>query len=162
VFLIMFKTGHALPLRQRRTWCPRMSRGGHAECPHKMGHSWTWHRPVHWLDSARNRTRTGTFRVREQSVSAFSPRQQSCPRTIHVHAQATASIVRERAAAADVNCPQTVHSHELSTSVNWLRTQSVRRHGLARNYPCRCIAVSILPPINFPVHVRIIPAHVLI
>ena len=158
----MFKTGHALPLRERRTWCPRMSRDGHAAFPRNIGRSWTWHRPVHGLDSAGNRTRTGTFRVREQSVSAFSPRQQSWSRTIHVHAQATASIVREHSAAADVNCPQTVHGHELSMSENWLRTQSVRRRGLARNYPRRCIVVSILSPINFPVHIRIIPAHVLI
>ena len=162
MFVIMFKTGHALPLRERRTWCPRMSRGGHAAFPRNMGRSWTWHWPVKGLDSAGNRTRTGTFRVREQSVSALSPRQQPCPRTIHVHAQAAASIVRQHSATADVNCPQTVHSHELSTSENWLRMQSVRRRGLARNYPQRCIVVSILPPINFPVHIRIIPAHVLI
>lgn len=158
----MFKTGQALPLRERRTWCPRMSRGGHAAFPRNISRLWTRHRPVHGLDSAGNRTRTGTFRVREQSVTAFSPRQQSCPRTIHVRAQATASIVRDRATAMDVNCPQKVHSLEQSTSANWSRTQSVRDRGLARNCPRRCVAVSILPPINFPVHVRILPAHVLI
>jgi hypothetical protein len=158
----MFKTGHALPLRERRTWCPRMNRGWHAEFPRNISRSRTRHRPVHGLDPAGNRTRTGTFRVREQSVSAFSPRQPSCPRTIHVHAQATASIVRERAAAAAVNCPQTVRSREISASANWSRTQFVRDRGLAKNYPHRCVVVSSLPPINFPVHVRIIPAHVFI
>jgi hypothetical protein len=158
----MFKTGQALPLRERRTWCPRMSRGGHAVFPRRISHSWTRHRPVHGHDSAANRSRTGFVRVREQSVSAFSPRQRSRPRTIHVHAQATASFVRERAAATDVNCPQIVHSREQSTSANWSRTQFVRDRGLARNCPHRCIDVSILPSINFPVHVRIIPAHVLI
>jgi len=162
VFLIMFKTGQALPLRQRRTWCPRMSRGGHAAFPRNISRSWTRHRPVHGLDSAGNRTRTGTFRVREQSVTAFSPRTQPCPRTIHVHAQATASIVREHATSTDVNCPQTVRSHKLSTSANWSRTQSVRDRGLVKNYPHRCIIVSILPSISFPVYVQIIPAHVLI
>lgn len=162
MFVIMFKTGQALPLRERRTWCPRKSRGKRADYPRNISRSWTRHRPVRGLDSAGNRTRTGTFRVREQSVSAFSPRQQSCPRTIRVHAQATASIVREQAAAADMNCPQTVRSRELSTSANWSPTQSVRDRGLAKIYPRRCIAVSILPPINFPVHILIIPAHVLI
>ena len=162
MFVIMFKTGHALPLRERRTWCPRMSRGLHAEFPRNASHSWTWHRTVHGLDSAGNGARTGTFRVREQSVSAFSPHQQSCPRTIHVHGQATASIVRERAAATDVNCPQTVRSREHSTSANWSRTQFHRAPGLPKNYPHRRIAVSIFPSIDFPVHVRIIPAHVLI
>ena len=158
----MFNTGQALPLRERRTWCPRMSRGGHAEYPREINRSWTWHWPVHGLDSAWDRTRTGTFRVREQAAYAFSPQQQSWPRTIHVHAQATASIVREHAAATDVNCPQTVRSREQSTSANWSWTQTVRDCGLAKNYPHRCIVVSILRSIEFQVHVRIIPAHVLI
>ena len=158
----MFKTVQALPLRERRTWCPRMSRGGHAAFPRNISHSWTRHRPVHGLDSAANKTRTGTFPVREQSVSAFIPRQQSWPRTIHVHAQATALIVREHATAADANCPQSVRSREQSTSANWSRTQFVRDRGLAKNYPHCCIAVSDLPSISFPVHVQIIPAHVLI
>ena len=158
----MFNTGQALPLRDRRTWCPRISRGGHADYPRKINRSWTWHWPVQGLDLVGDRTRTGTFRVRKQSVSGFSPRQQSWPRTIHVHAQVTASIVREQATVADVNCPQTVRSREQSTSPNCPRTQFVRDRGLAKNYRHRCIAVSILPSINFQVHIRIIPAHVLI
>jgi len=162
VFLIMFNTGQALPLRERRTWCPRMCRGGHAACPRKINRSWTWHWPVHRLDSAGDRTRTGTYHVREQSVSAFSPRQQSWPRTIHVHAQAAASIVREQATATDVDCPQTVRSHDQFTSANWSRTRFVPDRGPAKNHLRRCIAMSILPPIHFPIHVQIIPAHVLI
>jgi hypothetical protein len=162
VFLIMFNTGQALPLRERRTWCPRISRGEHAERPRNINHSWTWHWPVHGLDSAGNWARTRTFRVREQSATAFSPRQQSRPRTIHVHPKATASIVREHATATDVNYPQTVRSREQSTSANWSWTQTVCDRGLAKNYPHRCIVVSILPSIRFQVHVRIIPAHVLI
>jgi hypothetical protein len=162
VFLIMFKTGHALPLRERRTWCPRMNRGGSANCPRNISRSWTWHRPVHGLDSAGNRTWPRTFRVHGQSVSAFSPRQQSRPRTIHVHAQATALIVREQATAVDADCPQTVRSHELSTSANWSRPQSVRERGLAKCCPPRRIAVSILSPIHFLIHIQIISLHVLI
>jgi hypothetical protein len=158
----LFGRVEALPLRERRTWCPRMGRGGHAEFPRNINRSWTWHWPVHGLDSAGNRTRTGTFHVREQSATAFSPRQESCPRTIHVHAPATASIVRERAAATVVNCPQTVRSRELSTSANSSWTQSVRDRGLVNIYPCRRIAVSISPPIHFPIHLRLIPAYVLI
>ena len=158
----MFNTGQALPLRERRTWCPRMGRGGRAEFPRKINRSWTWHWPVHGLDSAGDRTRTGTFHVREQSVSAFSPRQQSWPRTILVHAQATTSIVLKQATVTGVNCPQTVRSREQSTSPNWPRTRFDRDRGPAKNHPRRCIAVSILPPIHFPTRVQIIPAHVLI
>ena len=155
----MFKTRHALPLRKRRTWCPRISRGGRAEYPRKINRSWTWHWPVHGLDSGGDRTRTGTFRVREQSVSALSPRQQSWPRTIHVHAQATASIVREQATAMDVDCPETVRSRDQSASANWSRIQFVRDRGPAKNDPRRFIAVSISPPIHFSIRVQIIPAN---
>jgi hypothetical protein len=158
----MFKTGHALPLRKRRTWCPRISRGGHPEYPRKINRSRTWHWPVHGLDSAGDRTRTGTFRVREQAAYAFSPRQQSWPRTIHIHALATDSIVRHQATVADENCPQTVRSREQSTSPNWPRTRFVRDRGPAKNRLHRFIAVSILPSVNFPVRVRIIPGYDLI
>jgi hypothetical protein len=158
----MFRTRHALPLRKRRTWCPRMSRGKYTAFPRNISHLWTRHRPVHGFDSAGNRTRTRTFRVREQSASAFIPRQQSWPRTIHVHAQATDSIVRHQATVADENCPQTVRSREPSMSPNWSRTRFVRDRGPVKNYLHCCIAVSILPSISFPVNVRIIPAYVLI
>jgi hypothetical protein len=158
----MFNTGQALPLRERRTWCPRMSRGRHAEYPRKINRSRTWHWPVHWLHLTGDRMRTGTFHVRKQSVSAFRPRQQSCSRTIHVHAMATVSIVREQATATGVDCPQTVRSRDQSTSANWSRTRFVSDRGQAKNHPRRCIAVSILPPIHFPIRVQFIPAHVLI
>ena len=155
----MFKTGHALPLVDTRFLRPRSSRGESADCPREVCGSWPRTRQIRDLESDGDRTRTGILHVPEQSVSAFSPRQQSRPRTIHVRAQATALIVREQAAAMDADCPQTVRSRELSTSANWLRPQSVRERGLAKSCPRRCIAVSVLPPIHFPIHVRIIPSH---
>ena len=151
----MFNTGQALPLRERRTWCPRMRRGGHAEYPRKINRSWTWYWPVYGLDSARDRTQTRTFHVRKQSASAFSPRQKSWPRTIHVHAQAMALIVREHATATDVDCPQTVRSRDQSVSANWSRTRLVRDRGPAKNYPRLYIAESFQPMSSFdPATVR--------
>ena len=162
MFLIMFKTGHALPLVDTRFLRPRSSRGESADCPREVCGSWPRTRQIRDLDSGGDRPRTGTFRVHELFVSAFSPRPQSRPQKIHVRAQATALIVREQAAAMDADCPQTVRSRELSTTANWSRPQSVRERGLAKSCPRRRIAVSILPPIHFPVHVRIIPSHDLI
>ena len=159
MFLIMFKTGHALPLVVTRILRPRSSRGEGADCPREVCGSWPRTRQIRDLDSGGDRPRTKTFRVHELSVSAFSPRQQPCPQTIHVRAQATALIVREQAAAMDADCPQTVRSREQSTSANWSRTQSVRDRGLAKICPRRGIAVSVLPPIHFAIHVRIIPSH---
>jgi len=162
VFLIMFKTGHALPLAGARLLRPRGSRGGHAEQPREVSGSWPRARQIRDHDSAGNRTRTQTVRFRELSVSAFSQRKQACPQMVRVPGNAADSTVREPAAATATNCPQTVRSRELSTSPNWSRTQSVREHGLTTNYPCRCIAVSIFPPINFPVCIQTIPAYDLI
>ena len=162
MFLIMFKTGHALPLAGARLLRPRGNRGEHAEYPRQVSGLSPRARQLRDHDSAENKTRTQTARVREQSVSAFSPRKQARPRTIHVRAQATALIVREQAVAVDADCPQTVRSRELSTSPNWSRTHSVRERGPAKNCPHHRIAVSILPPINFPVCIQTIPAYDLI
>jgi hypothetical protein len=163
VFLIMFKTGQALPLRERRTWCPRMSRGGHAEYPRHINRSWTWHWPVHGLDSAGDRTRTGTFRVREQSVSAFSPRQQSCPQNnpcprtgngLNRPQQATVrnnGLSAVQSAAVNNPCPELV-THAICPRP-WIRQRIIRV------VASRCPSS---PPIHFPIHVQIIPAHVLI
>ena len=162
MFVIMFKTGHALPLVDTRLLRPRSSRGESGDCPREVCGSWPRTRQIRDLDSAGDRTRTQTFRVHELSVSAFSPRPQPRPRSIYVHALATPSIVPGQAAAMKADCPQTVRSLELSTTANWSRTQSVRERGLAKSCPRRCIAVSILPPVYFPIHVRNIPPHVLI
>ena len=162
MFLIMFKTGHALPLAGARLLRPRGSRGERAEYPREVSGSWPRVWQIHDLDSAVNRTRTQTVRVREQSMSAFSPRTQARPRTGRVLGNAADSTVREPAADTPTNCPQTVRCRELSTSPNWSRAQSVRERGPAANCPRRCIAVSILPPIIFPVHIRITPAYDLI
>ena len=158
----MFKTGHALPLAGARLLRPRSSRGEHAECPHEVSGSWPRARQIRNHDSVENKTRKQTARVREQSVSAFSPRKQARPRTGRVLGNAAASTVRESAVAANSNCPQTVRSRELSASPNWSRTHSVRELGPAKNRPHHRIAVSILPPINFPVCIQTIPAYDLI
>ena len=162
MFLIMFKTGHALPLAGARLLRPRGSRGEHAECPREVSGSWPRTRQIRDLDSLREMTCPRTGHVREQSVSAFSPRKQARPRSIHVLGKALASIVREPAAASATHCPQTVRSVELSTSANSARAQSVREHGPATNCPRRCIAVSILPLISFPVRVQTIPTYDLV
>ena len=158
----MFKTGHALPLAGARLLRPRSSRGEHAVHPREVIGSWPQTRQIREHDSAESRTRTETVRVRELSVSVFSSRKQSRPQTVRVLGNATASIVREPAAATATNGPQPVRNLELSTSANWSRTQSVREHGKAKNYPHCCIAVSILPPISFPVRIQPIPAYDLV
>ena len=162
MFLIMFKTGHALPLAGARLLRPRSNRGEHAEHPREMNGSWPRARQIRDRDLVGEMTCPRIVHVREQSVSAFSPRKQARPRTGRVLGHAAASTVRESAAATDSNWPQIVRSRELSTSANWSRTQSVREHGPVTICPRRCIAVSILPPIIFQVRIQTIPAYDLV
>ena len=162
MFLIMFKTGHALPLAGARLLRPRGSRGEHAEYPCEVSGSWPRARQIRDLGSAGNRARTQTVRVREQSMSAFSPRTQPRPRTGRDLGNAAASTVREPAAATATNGPQPVRSLELSTSANSPCPRTVREPRQATNCPRRCIAGSVLSPISFLVRIQTIPAHDLI
>jgi len=162
MFLIVFKTGHALPLVGTRNLRPRSNRGEGAGQLRKVCALWPRMRQIHGLDSARNGMWTQTLRVPEQSVSAFRPRPQSRPQTIRILDYAPASTVPKPAEAVDSHCPQTVRSLELSTTAHLSRPRAVRELRLAENFHRRHIDVSISPPINFPVCIQIIPAYVLI
>ena len=159
MFLIMFKTGQALLLPGGRFSGPRHGREAGAEQPRTVTGSWPQTRHFREIELVRDRTQPRVGHVREQSVIAFSSRQQSRPRTIRVHAQATASIVREQAVAAVVNRPQTIRSREQSASVNWSQTQFVRDREPAMNDPRCCIAVSAWVSANFPVLIQIISPY---
>jgi hypothetical protein len=126
VFLITFKTGQALLLPGGRTWSPRHGRETGAEQPRNVTDSWPRTRNFHVSEPGQDRTQPRVSHVHDQSVIAFSPRHESHPRTIRVRAQATASIVREQAAAAVVNQPQTGRSRKQSSSANWSQTHFVR------------------------------------
>lgn len=162
MFLIMFKTGHALPLVSTRFLRPRSSRGESAEQPREGCGSWPQARIIRELDSAAIRTPAQPVPAREQSMSAFSPRSQSRPRSICELDHAWASTVREPAAATGLNCPPTVRRLELCAAANSPCPETVRERGPAKSGPRHCIAVSILPPINFPVRILITLAYVLV
>ena len=155
----MFKTGQALLLPGGRSWSPRHGRETGAEQPRKVTGSWPQTRHFHDIELIQDWTQARVGHVREQSVIAFNPRQQSRPRTIHVRAQATASIVREQAAAAVVNQPQTGRTREQTSSANWSQMQFVRDRGPAKSNTRRCIVVSAWAAANFPVSIQIISPY---
>jgi len=159
VFPIMFKTGHALLLPRGRFLSPRQGRETGAEQPRTVTGAWPQSRHIHENELAQDRTQPRFGHVREQSVTALKPRQQSCSQTVRARTQATASIVCEQAAAADVNCPQTFRSREQSTFANWSRTQFVREREPAKSDSRRCIAVSAWASANFPVFIQIISPY---
>jgi hypothetical protein len=159
VFLIMFNTGHALLLPGGRFLSPRHGRETGAEQPRTIKVAWPHTRHIHESELVQDRTQPRFGQVHKQSVTALRPRPQSRSQTVRVLAQATVSIVRELAAAADVNCPQAVLNREQSTVVNWSRTKFVRERGQAKSGSPRSIAVSAWASANFPVFIQIISPY---
>ena len=113
-------------------------------------------RLIRELEQSPSGTRKRIVRGHKQSVSTDSPRQQAHSQTVRGLAQATASVVRERATAANANCPQTVRSRGQSKFANWSRTQFVRNRGPATIDPRPRIVVSPWVTANFPVFIQII------
>jgi hypothetical protein len=116
-------------------------------------------RLIRELEQSPGGTRKRIVRNHIQSTSADSPRQQARSQTVRGLAQAMASIIRERASAANANCPQTVRSREQSTFANWSRTQFVRDRGPAKSDPCPRIVVSAWVSANFPVFIQFISPY---
>jgi len=159
VFLIMFKTRHALPLPGGRFSCPRIGRGRGAKRLRNMDCSWPQTRPSHDHDPAQCRTRTQIVRVRDQSASASYPRQQSRSQTVREHGLATNSIVHDRATARVVDCPQPGQGLEPSMLTNCPRTRFIRSRIPAMNDARRDIALSAWTSENFPVQIQTIPTY---
>lgn len=162
MFLIMFKTGQALLLSSLRFLSPRTGRGESAEQPLNIGDSWSQTRPFRERGQSQCRARIQIIRVREQSTSAFRPRQRAWQQTVRIHGFATAFTGHKRELAVALQCPQSVRRQELSTPMNLPQTGIGRAFQQATNRPRHRITVSILPPTSFPVHIQIIPTYVLI
>ena len=159
MFPIMFKSGQALLLPGGRSWSPRHGRETGAEQSRNVTGSWPQTRLFHESEPGQDRTQPRIGHVRDKSVIPFNPCRESHPRTVRVRAQATASIVRKQAGAADVNRPQTIRSLKQSSPANWPRTQFVHDRGPAKTDPRRRIAVSSWASANFPVFIQTISPY---
>jgi hypothetical protein len=111
---------------------------------------------------AQNRPQTRFIHVRKQSTDTTSPRQKARQQTVRIPERTTDTAVREQALVMGANRPQTVRSLALSTSTILPLTNIGREPRQAKNCPSRRIAVSMSLPTSFLVHIRNIPAHVLI
>jgi hypothetical protein len=127
-----------------------------------MKHTQPQTRQIRAPEQAQNRPQPQPVHVREQSSSAFSPRHQARQQTVRVRDDATISVGCHEAATAETTCPQTDRSPELSTSTASFLNNIGREPEQAKKCPSRRITVSMSPPTSFPVHIRNIPAHVLI
>jgi hypothetical protein len=159
VFLIVFKTGEALPLTFVRFWRPRNHRGEGAEQPRDAIDSWPRHQPIRDSISSANRTRARTFHVRKQSATAFSLHAQVPQGIVRGHNYSLVLTAREQASVMKTNCGQPARNLELSTSPILSHTGTTSDLRLARKHPQHRIAVSILPSISFLVRIRTIPPY---
>ncbi len=159
---MMFKTGQALPLVLTRFPRPRISRGEDPKGSSDIHRSWPRTRQIRDQEQSPIRMHTNTIGVREQSMSALSPRPQSRSQTGSIRERIAVSPFWVRASATDTRCPQTVHSPGLATSATSSRTGILREPQLVTNYPRRRILVSAWSPSCFQVRIRIIPPYVLI
>ena len=116
-------------------------------------------RLIRELEQSPSGKRKRIVRSHKQSASADSPRQQAHSQTVRGLAQAIASIIRERATAANAKCPQTVRRRGQSTFANWSRTQFVRDRGPAKSEPRPRIDVSAWVSANFPIFIQIISPY---
>jgi len=162
VFLIMFRTGQALPLPLGTFLRPRIGRVVLAERAGNIGGSWPQMRQFHEHGQSQCRTWTRIIRVCEQSTSVFCPQPRVRKQTVHIRELSTAFTGCNRELAVALQCPQSVHRLELSTPMNLPQTGIGRAFQQATNRPRHRITVSFLPPTSFPVHIQIIPNYVLI
>lgn len=119
-------------------------------------------RQVREHGQAKSRPQLRLFRVREQSASAFSPRQQAREQSVHIRGIDAASTGHNLAVATDLDTPQTNRDSELATTTVATLTGIERGNEHAKSCPIRCIAVDILPPISFPVCIHHNSAYVLL
>lgn len=162
MFLIMFKTRHALLLPGGRFLRPRNGRGEAANQSRNMNCSRPQTRHVREYEQAQDRSQSRSIHVREQPVSAFSPRQQAQQRSVRIRDHGKVSTGNAREAATDVNRPQSDHRRELSASEVSTRTGIRHESELTTNRPWRNIAAATAPSTSFPVHIRRSSINVLV
>ena len=100
------------------------------------------------------------IRIREQSASASSPRQQARPQSVRIRDEGTVSTVRDTAAATDADTPQTDRDSELSVATASPLIGNGRESKQPKGCPVRRIVVATSPPTNFRVHIHIISTNV--
>jgi hypothetical protein len=156
VFLIMFKTGQALLLRQRRSLRPRNGRDLNAECPRRSPASRPWQCPVRDRVQSENGPHPRHDRVRVQSVTVFSPRPQPRPQSAHVRGRIRAANVRVRSLSLNNPCPRPGRSRAQSMTASSPCSWQLRDRVESGKYPGHgCIASALRT-----IHLQTLSAYV--
>ena len=145
MFLIMFNTRHALPLRSRRILSPRNGRGLVAEYPRDCPAIWP--RPCTVRVRIQDATSPHPHRDRDrvQSVPVFFPESHPRPQRVHVHVRVQAAIVPITSKVTTASSPQSVHSHAQSVATAGPRSSPDRDRDTAANWPDHSRRLSALP-----------------
>ncbi len=162
MFLIMFKTGQALPLVATRILRPRMSRGAATEQPCNSSALQPRQWPVREPDSATVRAQSRKSPEREQSAVAFSPRPQSWQRIVRVLEPATGQSGQGQAKARSSFCPRSVRDAGTSASSNTPQPRVDRESSSTRSPALHRLCVATAPTMELPVHIHHAPAYDLI
>jgi hypothetical protein len=159
VFLIMFKTRHALPLPGGRFLRPRIVRGAGTERLRNIYCSWPQTRLIRELKQPSHRAHKRIIRARERSVSGFNSWQQTRLQTARIRDDAMAATVRNPAAVMGIKCPQAIRRHDLSTPANPPRILTIRKFHLARNGSRHLSVLLTSWPASFPNRIQAIPYY---
>ena len=159
VFLIVFKTRHALLLPGGRILRPPCGRNQGAERARRISDSWPQTRLGHERDLIQVRTQSRVVRFREQSAHALNPRQRAGQQSVHNRDSKTASTGSDQAMALDARRPNTVRVRGLATNMNLvcLGTFPVRQR--AMDCPRSLIVVDFVPAVSFALHIQLIPSY---
>ena len=156
MFLIMFNTGQALLLRQRRSLRPRNDRGLDAECPRRNPAS----RPCPW--PVRDRVQPVTSphplldRGRGQPVTVSWPCPHPRPQPVHVRVRVRAANVRTKPVSMNNPCPRPVRSRAQSMTVSSPCSWTVRDRVESATCPGHgCIASALRT-----IYLQTLSAHV--
>ncbi len=156
MFLIMFKTGQALLLRQRRILRPRSSRDLDAGCPRHCPARWPWPCPVRDRVQSENSPQPRHARGRVQSVTVSWPCPHPRPQPVLVRDRVRAANVRTQPITVNYPCPRPVHSRAQSVPVFSSRLWTVRDRVESAQCPGHgCIASALRT-----IHLQTLSAHV--
>jgi len=159
VFLIVFKTRHALLLPGGRILRPPCGRNQDAEQARRISDSWPQTRHDRERELIQVRTQPRVVRVREQSAHADIPRQRAELQSVHNRDSKTASAGSGQALALDARRPNTVRVRGLVTNMSVACLGTFPALQRAMDCPRSRIVPDFAPAVSFPLHIHMIPSY---
>jgi hypothetical protein len=152
VILILFNTGHALPLVGTRILRPRIDRGLDAEYPPEKVARRPRRQSVRGPSAAMQCARFHPIVEIGYSLVVVNPRSPQCLRTVRALATSLSWLGIGQALSQTVI--HIIHGHEPSMTVvpREARTGSV--HELSHDQSWRRLSIGFGTPVRFPVHIQ--------